>query len=76
MDEQARKLSLGFNKYNNKASQSLLKLDYLGKKGENKNKMIGQGLNTLSINSFAGKTINDLLGEIGIGKKSTSGLNG
>ncbi len=52
MDEQARKMSLGFQKYNNKATQSLMMLDYLGKKkGTHINNMM-QNLNTISPNSI------------------------
>ena len=79
-DEEARKLSLGFNEYHNKATQALLGIGLAGRKAARSNKMIGKTLNTLSFNSLGGSgsggKINEQLSTIfKSAYKGWSGLN-
>jgi hypothetical protein len=68
-DEEARKLSVGFKKYYLKASQNLMGLESVGRKGARNFDALSKGTNMMSFNSFgsgssggSGGGINDLLG--------------
>lgn len=64
-DENARKLSLGFKQYYNKATQNLLGLESEGRKSARNFKAAAKGLNMMSFNSFGDSSISDMLADFG-----------
>ena len=66
-DENARKLSLGFKQYYNKATQNLMAMESEGRKSGRNFKAAAKGLNMMSFNSFGDSSIGDMIADFGKG---------